>query len=77
MARDLKTPLSGSEFDSVKSYTTKTGRKICYVKSRRGSMREAPCGKAKKQKVTSVTKKPKRAPIAPLREGLGEYKKVK
>jgi hypothetical protein len=75
MARDLKTPLSESNFDKskggpkLKSYTTSTGRKVCYVQSKSGSLREAPCKKTKTTTTTSATKKLKRAPIAPLMEG--------
>ncbi len=74
MARDLKNPLSESNFDKskggpkLKSYKTSTGRKVCYLESKGGSMREAPCPK-KTTTTTSANKKLKRAPIAPLMEG--------
>ncbi len=83
MARDLKTPLSESNFDKskggpkLKSYTTSTGRKVCYLESKGGSMREAPCKENKNTATASAAKKLKRAPAAPLREGLAEYKKAK
>jgi hypothetical protein len=75
MARDLKTPLSESSFDKskggpkLKSYTTSTGRKVCYLESKGGSMREAPCKENKNTTTTSPNKKLKRAPKAPLTEG--------
>ncbi len=83
MARDLKTPLSESNFDKskggpkLKSYTTSTGRKVCYLESKGGKMREAPCKKTKTTATTSATKKLKRAPAAPSREDLAEYNKAK
>jgi hypothetical protein len=76
MARDLKNPLSESSFDKskggpkLKSYKTSTGRKICYVESKRGSMRKAPCDKVKKPKGTLAKRTLKRAPKAPLMEGM-------
>ena len=75
MARDLKTPLSESNFDKskggpkLKSYTTSTGRKVCYLESKGGSMREAPCPRTKGKTTTSANKKLKRALKAPLMEG--------
>ena len=51
MTRDLKTPLSESNFDKskdgskkVKSYTA-GGKKVCYVTSSRGSIQKVPCKK--------------------------------